>query len=180
MHALRDKRRYTTLLHAVPKDMLAGETQTMLAWFAAYWASYPDSQRIEVPELLALIKLRSGTATPEQVAVTLHIASGLAEEPNADSMNGIVNQLTELDFAGRLGATLSKYNSGGEVDLTYEVQAMATEARRGLTAGGISTWADKPISEYFKVTSGFTAAADAVTAAANKRHLLKHNQKQLQ
>ncbi len=148
LQALRDKRRYNSLLHAVPKEMLAGETQTMLAWFAAYWAAYPESTRVELPELMALIKLRSGNATPEQVAITLHIASALANEPSPDSMNGIVNQLTELDLAGRIGAKLSEYNSGGEVDLSYEIQSMCLEARRGLTAGGAGTWADRPIHEY--------------------------------
>ena len=153
LHALRDRRRYNTLLHAVPKEMLSGETQTMLAWFAAYWTAYPEASRVEVPELVSLIKLRCGTAPPEQVAITLHIASGLAQEPPLDSMAGVVNQLTELDLAGRIGAKLSEYNSGGEVDLSYEVQAMCLEARRGLTAGGAGTWADKDISEYLKEDS---------------------------
>lgn len=148
LHALRDKRRYNTLLHAVPKEMLSGETQTMLAWFAAYWGTYPDADRIEVEELLTLIKLRSGTATAEQVAITLHIASGLAEQPSEDSMNGVVNQLRELDLAGRAGALLSDYNSGGEVDLSYELQALAMEARREMVGGGVGTWADRPIHEY--------------------------------
>ena len=153
LHALRDKRRYTSLLHAVPKDMLSGETQTMLAWFAAYWQAYPEATRVEVPELVSLIKLRCGTAPAEQVAITLHIASGLAEEPPSSSMDGIVNQLTELDLAGKAGALISRYNSGDEVDLSYELQALAMESRRGQQAGSAGTWADRPIGEYLLADS---------------------------
>ena len=153
LHALRDRRRYNSLLHAVPKDMLSGETQTMLAWFAAYWQAYPDSTRVEVPELVSLIKLRCGTASPEQVAITLHIASGLVEEPHGTSMDGIVNQLTELDLAGKAGALISRYNSGDEVDLSFELQALAMESRRGLQAGSAGTWADRPVHEYLAADS---------------------------
>lgn len=153
LHVLRDKRRYSTLLHAVPKEMLAGETQTMLAWYSAYWVAYPDAQRIELDALLALIKLRSGTASAEQVAITLHIASSLANEPDASLMDGVVNQLTELDLAGRAGALISRYNSGDEVDLSFELQAMCMETRRGQQAGGVSTWADRPIHEYLEADS---------------------------
>lgn len=153
LHALRDKRRYNSLHHAVPKEMLSGESQTMLAWFAAYWTAYPEATRVEVAELVSLIKLRSGAATAEQVAITLHIASGLTEEPPEASMAGIVNQLTELDLAGKAGALISRYNSGDEVDLSYELQALAMESRRGLAAGSAGTWADRPIHEYLMADS---------------------------
>lgn len=153
LHALRERRRYSSLLHAVPKEMLAAETQTMLAWFAAYWQAYPEAERIEVPELVALIKVRAATAPPDQLALTLHMASKLAEEPPYDSLAGIVNQLTELDLAGRIGAVLAQYQTGGEVDLSYQIQAMCMEARRQLQGGGTDSWADRPIHEYLEADS---------------------------
>lgn len=149
LHALRDKRRYSTLRTSVPDDMLSPDSTNLLAWYSLYWQTYPDAERIEVDQLQALIKLRADPAAgPDALAVTLHIAGQLANEPPSDAISGISNTLRERDLSGRAGALLAKYNRGEEVDLAYELRALALETKRELEAGGIGSWADGDINEY--------------------------------
>lgn len=148
LHAIREKQRYKALRPSVPDEMMSPETQNMLLWFEAYWQTYPDATRVEVDPLVAMIKLRCGNASPDAVAITLHVAESLRTEPNTDAVMGVANTLYERNLSGRAGALLANYNGGGEVNLAYELQALAMEAKKEFQSGGVSSYADGPIEKY--------------------------------
>ena len=151
LHALRDRRRYSMLRSAVPDDMLSPDSTNMLAWFALFFNTYPEAERVEVDQLQALIKLRADPAAgADAVAIVQHLAGTLQHEPPADAIAGISNTLRERDLSGRAGAILAKYNRGEEIDLAYELKALALDAKREMQQGGVHSWADGSIADYLK------------------------------
>lgn len=151
LHALRDRRRFNTLRAAVPDDMLSPDSTNMLAWFSLYFNTYPEAERIDVPTLQALIKLRADPAAgPDAVAIVQHMAGELEHEPPVDAIAGISNTLRERDLSGRAGALLAAYNRGEEIDLAFELKALALDAKREMQAGGVSQWADGNILDYLR------------------------------
>lgn len=151
LHALRDRRRYNTLRGSVPDAMLSPDTTNVLAWFALYFATFPESERIDVQQLNTLIALRADpNAGAEAIGIVQHLVSQLNVEPNADAIYGVQNQLKERDLSGRAAALIAAFNRGEEVDLSYELKALALEASREMQAGGVSQWADGSIADYLK------------------------------
>lgn len=128
--------------------MVGPDTQAMLAWFGMYFTTFPDRDNIDLSELRELVKLRSGGAGAEQIALTLHLVQQLQMPVAQESLAGILAQLQELDLAGRAGAVIARYNSGEEVELSFELQNMASQTRRSIAEGGRASWADGDIGQY--------------------------------
>lgn len=128
--------------------MISPDTQAMLAWFGMYFTTFPDRDNIDLSELRELVKLRSGGAGAEQIALTLHLVQQLQMPVAQESLAGILAQLQELDLAGRAGAVIARYNSGEEVELSFELQNMASQTRRSIAEGGRASWADGDIGQY--------------------------------
>lgn len=128
--------------------MVGPDTQAMLAWFGMYFTTFPDRDNIDLSELRELVKLRSGGAGAEQIALTLHLVQQLQMPVAQESLAGILAQLQELDLAGRAGAVIARYNAGEEVELSFELQNMASQTRRSIAEGGRASWADGDIGQY--------------------------------
>lgn len=146
LHALRDRKRWNQLYHAVPQAMLAGETQQLMQWYAAFFNHYKDADRVEWDALQSFIKLSSANADPAHVAITMQYVERLKQEPNESLVMGITNKLHSLDLAGRAGAILTSYNNGEEVELEYQLGVLIAEAKRQQQSGGVGDYFDKPIS----------------------------------
>lgn len=110
--------------------MLTAETDAMLQWYNLYFTTFPERDGVDPDELESLIRLRSGGASPESLAITLHMAGQLRHPVADDALNGILGQLYELDLSGRAGALLARYNNGEEVDLAYELQRLSADTVR--------------------------------------------------
>lgn len=145
--ALSSKQRYRSLQHAVPAGMISPETVAMLAWYRAYFDAFPDREFVVVDELSSLIRLRSGNAAPEQIAITLHLCEQLRLPVDEGSINGILGQLHELDLSGRAGALISRYNSGEEVNLAYELNKLSASAVRSMAQSAPDDYIDTPIHD---------------------------------
>lgn len=151
--ALSNRRRFKSLRGAVPTGMISSDTQAVLAWYDVYYSAFPEREDIDVDELCTLIKLRSENASPESVALAIHLAERTRIPIDNASLRGIVGQLYELDLAGRAGALLTKYNNGEEVSLAYELQMMAAKIRRSMTEGDKPNWAHRTITELLQEDS---------------------------
>lgn len=149
LHALMKKDKYVTLIGAVPTGMLDQHTVTLLDWFGAYFKANPEVERIDIDALLTMIKLRAKLDTA-QLAVTSAIINQLREDIDESLVASTVNQLEELAFAGKAGAVLSAYNSGDDVDLTWELQRLSSEARRRIDTSAGAKWADGDVLEYIE------------------------------
>lgn len=148
LQALRDKRRFKSLIHAVPAEMLSVETQTLLQWYAAYWEAYPEHTRVDSQFLQSLIKIRCTQSDPTQVALALQMVRQALDTPeDKPAIDGLVSKMYELDFSGRAGAVLAAYNRGEEIDLAFELQQLASTTRRAMAEGGQASWASQSILE---------------------------------
>lgn len=151
--ALSNRRRFKSLRGAVPTGMISSDTQAVLAWYDVYYNAFPEREDIDVDELCTLIKLRSENASPESVALAIHLAERTRLPIDPASLRGIVGQLYELDLAGRAGALLTKYNNGEEIALAYELQMMSSKIRRSMTEGDKPNWAHRSIVELLNEDS---------------------------
>lgn len=151
--ALSERKRWNSLRHAVPAGTLAPETNAMLAWFAAYYQTFPDRDTLEVDELQSMIRLRSGAATPEQVQITLNLAETLRIPVDDVAVNGIVHLLTQNDLAGKVAALTLRYQEGDEFDYAYEVAQLSTVAKRTLAQSAPDDYIDTPIGELLQETT---------------------------
>lgn len=145
--ALSSKQRFKSLKHAVPTGMVSPETVAMLAWYGAYFDAFPEREFVVVDELNSLIRLRSGNAAPEQIAVTLHLCEQLRQPIDEASINSILGQLHELDLAGRAGALIARYNNGEEVNLAYELNKLSATAVRSMAQSAPDDYIDTPIHD---------------------------------
>jgi len=147
LHALAQKQRYRSLLHVVPTGMISQDTQVVLAWFGAYYNAFPERDFVVVDELQSLVRLRSGNAAPEQVAVTCHLVEQLRHPVDEAGLRGILGQLHELDLSGRAGALIAKYNAGEEINLAYELNKLSATAVRCMSQSAPDDYIDTPIHE---------------------------------
>lgn len=140
LHALRDKQKFKMLRGAVADDMLGVEAVMVLQWYQQYFNAFPQETEVDVQGLTSLIKLRSGYDT-NTMTMVLHIVKKLEQEYNKDLIDGITNQLYEMDFSGQMGMLLAKYGNGEEVGdgLAYEVSRLAQATLR---QQGVSTPTD--------------------------------------
>lgn len=147
LHALAMKQRYRSLQHVVPTGMISPDTAVMLAWFGAYWNAFPEREFIQVDELVSLVRLRSANAAPESVSITLALCESLRRPIDEASLRGILGQLHELDLSGRAGALISRYNSGDEINLAYELNRLSAHAVRSIGQSAPDDYIDTPIGE---------------------------------
>lgn len=144
---MRERSKYRQLRGAVPDAMVGQETVSLLAWFGAYFNAYPEHEYIQTDALLALFHTRASGCTAEQIAIMRVLINRLDETVDPDVVKGITAQLYERDFAGRAAAILNKYDAGDDVDITYELNRMASENMRRLSASTPASYIDAPIEE---------------------------------
>ena len=148
LHVLRDRGKYRQLRGAVPDDLIGQETKAMLGWYKAYFDAFPDKPVVDIPALESLFTLRVGSsATPEQLAVMRLLFKQLEAPVDPHEVEGITRTLYERDFSGRAVSLLRQYEDGAEIDLTYELNKMASENMRRMSASAPSSFIDAPIEE---------------------------------
>lgn len=146
--ALRERNKFRQLRPAVPDALIGQETIAMLAWYDAYFKAFPEKDYVETDALRSLFTLRAGASTsPEQLTVMRLLMNKLDDPVDPEVLAGITQQLYERDFAGRAGALLNAYDAGEEVDITYELNRMASENMRRQSAVNPSAYIDAPIED---------------------------------
>ena len=147
--ALMPRAKYRALLGAVPQDMLDSHTSSLLDWFGVYFQAYPDDDKIDLDALLTTMRLRANLDAA-QLAVTTAILNQLREPVAESIILQTQNQLEELAFAGKAGAVLASYNSGDDVDLTFELHRLAAESRKRIDTSSGAKWADGDVLGYIE------------------------------
>lgn len=133
LHALSGRKQLASLRGSVPDAMVGQETVALLAWYALYFQTFPERSSVDPEELKSLVRLRSGNADPSSVALTLHLIDKLKDRPDEAALNGILSQLYELDLSGRVGALVSKYQEGGEVDFAFQLKTLVDDTVKRMT-----------------------------------------------
>lgn len=125
----------------------------MLAWFNAYYQAFPERDHIVVDELISLVRLRSGNASPEQVHLMVALCERLRQPVDETALRGILGQLHELDLSGRAGALIAQYNNGAEINLAYELNKLSASAVRSISQSAPDDYCDTPIGEILAEVS---------------------------
>lgn len=148
--ALADRARFKNLRATVPEQMIEPTTATMLLWYEAYFTAFPEQKSVDPDQLTTLVNLRSKNSTAEQKATTLFLVDKLRKPVPDDVIHGIVSQLHELDFVGKAGAVLARYNENDNIEPSYDLQMLATACRRAISSGQKAQWADGSILDYLE------------------------------
>ena len=157
LQALKVRDRFKALRQAVPKDMFDSTTIGLLNWYALFFDAFPDKEEVDPDALLTLMKVRANL-DEDALAVTSSVVQQLKKPVDKDLLQGLVNQLEEAAYAGRVGAVLAKYNAGEDVDVSFEIQQLTAESRRRMQSVGAGQWASADVLEYIEKTedeSGF-------------------------
>ena len=157
LQALSHRDRYKALKNAVPNDMFDSSTVGLLSWYGIFFDSYPDREQIDPDALFTLMKLRANLDA-DQAAVTAKVIDQLKKPVAKDLIQGLVSQLEEVAYVGKVGSLLAKYNNGEDVDVTFELQQLTAETRRRMQTVGAAQWASADVLEYIEKTedeSGF-------------------------
>ncbi len=153
LHALRTKQKYRTLIGAVPRAMIGQEAGLLLDWYKHYFSSYPEHDYVDVDALESLIKLRGGYEK-EALSTVLHLTRQLRSDIDAGTIKGIVNQLHELDLQGRTQALLARYESGEEIELSYELSRLSQEVMRSISNSSPASWIEDSIDSILAEEAG--------------------------
>lgn len=158
LKALTNKTRFYSLRDSIPEEMFAADTIAMIGWFGLYYSKNPEHQWIDLDLLCTMMKLQaSSTSTdPEttkaNIAISERIVEQLKKPVDDDKIATVVNQLEELRFRGKVGRVLADYDSGEDIDITYEVQQLTEQSRSVLLGAGGAGWAQGNIGDYLKAT----------------------------
>lgn len=146
--ALRERSKYRQLRSAVPDSLLGQETLSMLAWYNAYFQAFPDEEYVQTENLRSLFTLKAGgSASPEQLSVMKMLISRLDEPVDPGIIEGITTQLFERDFAGQAAAVLRRFEDGDDIDVTYELNRLASGNMRRMSTASPASYIDAPIED---------------------------------
>lgn len=155
MAALRERSKYRQLRGAVPDSLLGQETLSMLAWYGAYFAAFPDEERVQTENLRSLFTLKAaGSASPEQLSVMKMLINKLDDPVDQSIIDGITTQLFERDFAGQAAAILRKFEDGDDIDVTYELNRLASGNMRRMSSASPMSYIDAPIEDILADFTG--------------------------
>ena len=158
LKALTNKTRFYSLRDSIPEEMFAADTIAMLGWFGLYYSKNPEHQWIDLDLLCTLMKLQASTTSQDEdakkanMAISERIIQQLQAPVDDDKIATVVNQLEELRFRGKVGRVLADYDSGEDIDITYEVQQITEQSRSVLLGAGGAGWAQNSIGDYLKAT----------------------------
>lgn len=141
LKALEERKRYRSLSNLVARDTLVPDARSILDWYRVYFDTYPDKERIEHSLFLSMIKTKV-TLTQEQWIPLKAAVDRLASFNDPHAVNGIVNNLLERDMAGRVGAMLDQYESGGDVDFVHQVRQLVQETSRQIDNSNVLDFID--------------------------------------
>lgn len=145
---LKERSKYRQLRGAVPDDLIGQETVSMLAWFGAFFEAFPDKGRVDTDSLRSMFNLRVGNSIDDnQRAIMTLLFRKLDEPVDQQEIDGISQMLYERSFKGKAAALINRYDNGDEIDLTYEMNKLAHENMRQMSASSPASYIDADIAD---------------------------------
>ena len=152
LSVMRERGKYNSLRHAIPDDTMSQTTGYMLRAYGSYFDAFPDSDYVDLETLGTHIRLKTGS-TPEQMGAFDSLCSQLKEyKPTKQQMEGIIDQLVELDTAGRVNLLAQRYDNGEEIDFIYELGRLAEGARRSRGQSSVTDYVDDDVVDILNRT----------------------------
>ncbi|QFP93612.1 hypothetical protein [Pectobacterium phage CX5] len=155
LSVLRDRGKFRQLRGAVPDDLVGQETLSMLAWYDCWFKAFPERDTVDTDSLRSLFNLRVGQSIDDnQRAIMAMLFRKLDEPVDQHEVDGITAQLYERDFKGKAAALINRYDNGDEVDLTFELNRLAHENMRRISASSPASYIDDPIEDILNDFQG--------------------------
>lgn len=139
LSVLMDRGRFRALRSAVEPEMLDQHTASMLQWFDVYFKQYPEHEQLDPDTLLTTMQLRTG-AGADKMAALRHLCDLLKRPVSKEVQDNVVNMLEEKRLSGEAGSLLSRYESGEELDIVYELGMLAQRARSRMANSSEAVW----------------------------------------
>lgn len=155
LSVLRDRGKFRQLRGAVPDDLVGQETLSMLAWYDCWFKAFPERDTVDTESLRTLFNLRVGQSIDDnQRAIMAMLFRKLDEPVDQHEVDGITAQLYERDFKGKAAALINRYDNGDEIDLTFELNRLAHENMRRISASSPASYIDDPIEDILNDFQG--------------------------
>lgn len=152
LSVLRERGKFATLRHSVPVDALSTATSYMLKAYESYFTAFPESDYVDLEALGTHVRLKTGSS-PEQMAAFEALCEQLSEyQPTKQAREGIVDQLVELDTAGRANLIMQRFDNGEEIDVIYELGKLAESARRSRGQSSVTDYIDTDVVDIMAKT----------------------------
>lgn len=149
---MRERNKYNTLRHVVPEDTVSTTTAYMLRAFGTYFATFPESDYVDLDALSTHVRLKTGS-TPEQLAAFDALCTALIDyKPTKAQKEGILDQLVERDASGRAGLLLQRFENGDDIDIIYELGRLSEHARRSRGQSSVTDYVDEDVMDIVKST----------------------------
>ena len=149
LRALSTRNRFLALKGAVPREMVDQATHTMLGWFELYFSTHPDHILLDPSALMTLIRLR-GNSDEAGLLIMGRICEQLAQPIDANTLQATIGTLEDLRMSGEAGSLLTRYNSGEEIDIAYELRLMAQQSIQRRERTTYAKWADEDPLKYIE------------------------------
>lgn len=152
LSVMRERGKYNSLRHAIPEDTMSQTTSYMLRAYGSYFEAFPDSDYVDMDTLGTHVRLKTGS-TPEQMAAFESLCQQLREyQPTKPQVEGIIDQLVELDTAGKVNLLAQRYDNGEEIDFIYELGRLAEGARRSRGQSSVTDYVDDDVIDIINRT----------------------------
>lgn len=148
LKALANRKHFTGVYSAIPKDMLDPLASDLLSEYAKYFNHFTSSSSIDFDALGSTIRIHANGDRRSKLTQLIDTLKNT--EVSQEVLENVANQVEELAFSGKLGCLLSRYNKGEDIDLTYEVQLLANETRERMEVLSQKKWADGDILDYLE------------------------------
>ncbi|BAS69528.1 putative DNA helicase [Pectobacterium phage PPWS1] len=155
LSVLRDRGKFRQLRGAVPDDLVGQETLSMLAWYDCWFKAFPERDTVDTDSLRTLFNLRVGQSIDDNQRAIMSLLFRKLDEPvDQHEVEGITAQLYERDFKGKAAALINRYDNGDEIDLTFELNRLAHENMRRISASSPASYIDDPIEDILNDFQG--------------------------
>lgn len=144
LRAMMERKQFTGSFKSIPLELYDSNTVAMLQWFKLYFKSYEDHDRVDVPTLGSLIKLKTNQ-TKEAMALTNEILRQLKVPLPMDVRANTINALEERRLSAEAAMICKKYDDGEEIDVIFELNKLTIATKQRVELQTQAAWCDTDV-----------------------------------
>lgn len=149
LRAMMERKQFTGSFKSIPLELYDSNTVAMLQWFKLYFKSYEEHDRVDVPTLGSLIKLKTNQ-TKEAMALTNEILRQLKVPLPMDVRANTINALEERRLSAEAAMICKKYDDGEEIDVIFELNKLAIATKQRVELQTQAAWCDTDVWELIQ------------------------------
>lgn len=149
LRCLLERKQFTSVYKSIPAQTYDKNTQAMLKFFKSYFDAYDTHEQIDLEVLSSHIQ--STTKQTEQGAALIRAMLKQLAVPVAEDVKSVIlNALEERRLEHRAALILEQYAAGEEIDLVFELNKIASEAKQRINQNIKADWCDTDVWELIQ------------------------------